>query len=107
MVLNQSTQKNVNFSQFCIYHNFDPYKVGQLCQLVTKRAKAALRDASVQHTDESMGIADRKDAVLIKKIQDLGKDLGLDITFPSCYAHVTKEQQRQSVAYNMTINLPL
>jgi len=89
----------VQFANFCINHNFDTKLIGELCELISKRAKAAMADANIRHTDESMEIANLKDKKLIVKIQEIGTYLGLDITFPGCYAHVTQN--------NRQINLPL
>ena len=100
MTLTKTVQAKVNFANFCINYGFtDPFQIGKLCQLVERRAKAAMADASKHHDDDSMKKADEKDDRLIEQIKELGKELGLEITFPSCYASVTKDGK--------SVNLPL
>ena len=53
-------------SKLCINHKFDTVDVdadlvAELCELINRRAKAAMADENVQHTDESMERPDRKD----------------------------------------------
>ena len=100
MNLTKTVQAKVNFANFCINYGFtNPFQIGQLCQLVERRAKAAMVDASKHHTDDSMKKAEKKDDRLIKQIKEFGKELGLEITFPSCYASATKDGK--------SVNLPL
>lgn len=99
MRLNKKFQAHVNFSNFCIAHELNPFKTAQLCQLVQQRANFAMNDMNVHH-DEHSGIqADKKDERLMEKVKELAKEMGLEVTFPSCYASVTKDGK--------SVNLPL
>ena len=99
MLLTKRMEDKVRFANFCQNHNLDPFDVGQLCQLVQRRATAAMNDASRHHDEASMQKADKKDERLIEEIKAMGKAMGLEITFPSCYASVTKDGK--------SCNLPL
>ena len=91
MLMNKRLEEKINFARFCVTNNLDPFDVGRLCQLVQRRAKAAIADASRQHDEASQRKADEKDDRLIAQIKAMGKELGLEITFPSCYAYATKD----------------
>lgn len=99
MLLTKKMEAKVRFANFCKNEGFDPFTVAQLCQLVQQRATAAMNDANIRHDENSRRKADAKDDRLIKQIQEMGKEMGLEITFPSCYASVTKDGK--------IINLPL
>jgi hypothetical protein len=99
MILSAKNQDKVNFANFCQFNGLDTFDVGCLCQLVQRRAKGAMANANVSHSTESQRKWDLKDDNLILRIKTLGKSMGLEITFPSCYASVTKNGR--------TINLPL
>ncbi len=86
MILNKTNQEKVVFADFCKLHNLDAFNVGKLCQLVQRRVKNVVYNARV-HSQEK---AESKDNRLIEKIQSLGKEMGLEISFPGPYPSVTK-----------------
>jgi len=98
-MLTKRMEEKVRFANFCITNKLDPYDVGQLCQLVQRRATAAMNDVNVRHNEASQKKADKKDDRLIEEIKAFGKGMELEITFPSCYASVLKDGK--------SINLPL
>jgi len=99
MLLTKRMEEKVRFANFCKNEGLDAFDVGLLCQLVQRRATAAMNDANVRHDEASQRKADAKDEKLIARIKEMGKEMGLEITFPSCYASVTKDGK--------SINLPL
>jgi hypothetical protein len=99
MLLNKTFQARVHFANFCVNNNLEPFVVGKLCQLVQRRATAAMNDANRHHDEASMQKADKKDDRLIEEIKEMGKEMGLEITFPSCWASVLKDGK--------TLNLPI
>lgn len=99
MRLTNKFQAHVNFANFCIAYGFNPYNAGKLCQLVQQRANFAMNDMNVHHDQESQAKADKKDDRLMNNVREMAKGMGLEVTFPSSYASVTKDGK--------SINLPL
>jgi hypothetical protein len=99
MLLTKRMEEKVRFANFCKNEGLDPFDVAQLCQLVQRRATAAMNDVNVRHDQKSQEKADAKDEKLIAQIKEMGKTMGLEIEFPSCYPSVTKNGKN--------INLPL
>lgn len=95
MILNKTNQEKVTFADFCKLHDLNAFNVGKLCQLVQRRAKNVVYNAKV-HSQEK---AESKDERLAEKIQSLGKDMGLEISFSGSYPTVTKNGRQ--------IHLPL
>lgn len=92
--LGKVMQAKVDFANFANNHGIPPVKLGQLCQMVTKRAKLAMHYANVQMDQKLSDKYNATDDKLIAQIVELGKELGFGIEFPSCYPSVTDKDGR-------------
>ena len=87
-LLNKTNVSKVQFADFCIEYKIRPFDLAQLCQLVEKRARMAVRDANRQMDENAMKKADAADEKLMQRIIDLGNSLGLNVEFNSIWATV-------------------